>query len=60
MKEIERNNRGILRTLRIAKAQNSDWRKAIEEYEHMYNTTPHSITGKAPLELLNRRPVKGL
>ncbi|XP_041785953.1 uncharacterized protein K02A2.6-like isoform X1 [Anopheles merus] len=57
---VERNNRGILRTLRIAKAQNSDWRKAIEEYEHMYNTTPHSITGKAPLELLNGRPVKGL
>lgn len=57
---VERHNRGILRALRIAKATKEDWRKAIRDYEYMYNTTPHSMTGKAPLELLSGRPIKDL
>lgn len=57
---VERHNRGILRALKIAKATKEDWRKAIRDYEFMYNTTPHSVTGKAPLELLTGRPVKDL
>lgn len=57
---VERHNRGVLRALRIAKATKSDWRKAVRDYEYMYNTTPHSITGKAPLELLTGRPIKDL
>lgn len=57
---VERVNRGILRSLRIAKAQNTDWRKEIKAYVYAYNTTPHSVTGKPPLELLTNRPVKDL
>lgn len=57
---VERQNQGILRTLRIAKATNCDWRKAIQDYVYMYNTTPHSVTEKAPLELMTGRPVKDL
>lgn len=57
---VERQNQGILKALRIAKVTKSDWRKALEEYVYMYNTTPHSVTGKAPLELLTGRPVKDL
>ncbi|XP_055615229.1 uncharacterized protein K02A2.6-like [Toxorhynchites rutilus septentrionalis] len=57
---VERQNQGILRTLRIARATKSDWRKAIKEYVYMYNTTPHSVTRKAPMELLTGRPVKDL
>lgn len=57
---VERQNQGILRALRIAKATKSDWRKAIKEYVYMYNTTPHSVTGKAPMELLTGRPIKDL
>lgn len=57
---VERQNQGILRALRIAKATHSDWRKALKEYVYMYNTSPHSITEKAPLELLTGRPVKDL
>lgn len=30
--EVERQNRGILRALRIAKVEKTDWRKAIKEY----------------------------
>lgn len=57
---VERHNQGILRALRIAKATKVDWRKAVKDYEYMYNTTPHSVTGKPPLELLTGRPVKDL
>lgn len=57
---VERQNQGILKALRIAKVTKSDWRKGLEEYIYMYNTTPHSVTGKAPLELLTGRPVKDL
>ncbi|XP_055623626.1 uncharacterized protein K02A2.6-like [Toxorhynchites rutilus septentrionalis] len=57
---VERQNQGILRTLRIAKAINTDWRKAIQDYVYSYNTTPHSVTGKSPVELMTSRPVKDL
>lgn len=57
---VERQNQGILRSLRIAKATNTDWRRAVKDYVHMYNTSPHSITDKAPMELLMGRPVKDL
>ncbi|XP_049279570.1 uncharacterized protein K02A2.6-like [Anopheles funestus] len=57
---VERQNQGILRTLRIAKALKQDWRKALEEYVYAYNTAPHSVTNKSPMELLTGRPVKDL
>ncbi|XP_055590420.1 uncharacterized protein K02A2.6-like [Uranotaenia lowii] len=57
---VERQNQGILKTLRIAKATKSDWKKAIKEYVYMHNTTPNSVTGKAPLELMTGRPVKDM
>lgn len=57
---VERHNQGVLRALKIAKATKCDWRKAVRDYEYMYNTTPHTVTGKAPLELLTGRPVKDL
>lgn len=57
---VERTNQGILRALRIARATNGDWRKAIKEHVYIYNTSPHSVTEKAPLELLTGRPVKDL
>ncbi|XP_062537888.1 uncharacterized protein K02A2.6-like [Armigeres subalbatus] len=57
---VERQNQGILRTLRIAKATKTDWRKALKDYVFMYNTSPHSVTDKAPMELLMGRPVKNM
>ncbi|XP_055589676.1 uncharacterized protein LOC129741887 [Uranotaenia lowii] len=57
---VERQNRGILKALRIAKVLKTDWRKALEEYVFMYNTTPHAVTEKPPMELLTGRPVKVL
>ncbi|XP_055602843.1 uncharacterized protein K02A2.6-like [Uranotaenia lowii] len=57
---VERQNQGILRALRIAKVMKQDWRKAVQEYVYAYNTRPHSVTGKTPMELLTGRPVKDL
>ncbi|XP_055522681.1 uncharacterized protein K02A2.6-like [Wyeomyia smithii] len=57
---VERQNQGILRALRIAKASGEDWRKAVQEYVYRYNITPHSVTEKAPMEILTGRPVKDL
>ncbi|XP_058458875.1 uncharacterized protein K02A2.6-like [Malaya genurostris] len=57
---VERQNQGILRALRIARSMKEDWRKAVNEYVYSYNTTPHSVTGKSPMELLTGRPVKDL
>ncbi|XP_055622291.1 uncharacterized protein K02A2.6-like [Toxorhynchites rutilus septentrionalis] len=57
---VERQNQGILRALRLGKATHSDWRKALKDYVYMSNTSPHSVTEKAPLELLTGRPVKDL
>ncbi|XP_058816353.1 uncharacterized protein K02A2.6-like [Topomyia yanbarensis] len=57
---VERQNQGILKTLRISKALKSDWRKSLDKYVYMYNTTPHSVTEKAPLEFLTGRPVEDL
>ncbi|XP_055585263.1 uncharacterized protein K02A2.6-like [Uranotaenia lowii] len=55
---VERQNQGLLRALQIAKATHKDWRKALKEYIQMYNSTPHTVTGKAPSELMNGRPIK--
>ncbi|XP_062557174.1 uncharacterized protein K02A2.6-like [Armigeres subalbatus] len=57
---VERQNQGILRALRIARSLKEDWRKAVDEYVYAYNTSPHSVTGKSPMELLTGRPVKDL
>uniref|UniRef100_A0A182YQ76 Integrase catalytic domain-containing protein n=1 Tax=Anopheles stephensi TaxID=30069 RepID=A0A182YQ76_ANOST len=54
---VNRQNQGILRTLRIAKVLKQDWRKALAEYVYICNTTPRSVTGKSSMELLTGRPV---
>lgn len=59
--EVERQNRGLVRCLKIAKAEKkTPWRSALTEYVSTYNMRPHSVTNKAPLEVMTGRPVKGL
>lgn len=53
--EVERQNRDILKRLKISQIEKSDWRAALEEYLTMYNSTPHSVTGKSPSELFFKR-----
>ncbi|XP_046964591.1 uncharacterized protein K02A2.6-like [Vanessa cardui] len=53
--EVERQNRDILKRLKISQVEHKDWKEALREYMTMYNSTPHSITGKTPAELFFRR-----
>lgn len=54
--EVERQNRDILKRLRISQAEGRrNWKESLLEYLAMYNGTPHSVTGKTPAELFFRR-----
>lgn len=53
--EVERQNRDILKRLKISQLQKSDWRDDLLQYLMMYNSTPHSSTGKSPSELFYGR-----
>ncbi|XP_055910452.1 uncharacterized protein K02A2.6-like [Eupeodes corollae] len=53
--EVERQNRDILKRLKISQAEKKDWKEALREYMIMYNSTPHTVTGKTPSELFFSR-----
>lgn len=54
--EVERQNSiYILKRLRISQTQKSNWQDDLLSYLTMYNSTPHSVTGKTPAELFYRR-----
>lgn len=50
--EVERQNRSILKILRIAELNKSDWKRDLEEYNYVYALTPHPGTGYSPAEIL--------
>lgn len=49
---VERQNRSLVKRLQISAALGRDWKKDLHDYLIMYYTTPHSITGKTPTELM--------
>lgn len=53
--EVERQNRDILKRLKISQAEKRDWKESLQEYLIMCNSTPHSVTGKTPSELFFKR-----
>ncbi|CAK1595187.1 unnamed protein product [Parnassius mnemosyne] len=53
--EVERQNRDILKRLRISQLEKKDLKETLYEYLMMYNSTPHSVTGKSPSELFFNR-----
>lgn len=56
--EVERQNRSLLKRLKIANALYGSWKAEMDRYLEMYNNTPHSVTGKAPSELLQNRRLR--
>lgn len=56
--QVERQNRSLLKRLRISHAMKRDWKKDLEEYLTMYYTTPHTTTGKTPTQLCLGRTIR--
>lgn len=55
---VERQNRSLLKRLKISQALKRDWKREILTYLSMYYSTPHSTTGKTPTELMYGRNVR--
>ena len=56
--EVERQNRSLLKRVRIAQIEKKDWREELETFLFMYRTTPHSTTGVSPSELMFKRKLR--
>lgn len=56
--EVERQNRSLLKRLKIAQATGVDWKLELQTYLFEYRTTPHTVTGVAPAELMFNRKIK--
>lgn len=54
--EVERQNRDVLKRVKISQAENRNWKEGIFNYIMVYNGTPHAVTGKSSSELLCKRP----
>lgn len=55
---VERQNRSLLKRLQISNALGRDWKQDLQDYLVMYYTTPHSVTGRTPTELLYGRTIR--
>ena len=53
--EVERCNKTLLKIIRIASLEGKDWKKALQNFLFQYRTTPHTVTGLSPGELLMGR-----
>ncbi|XP_058838582.1 uncharacterized protein K02A2.6-like isoform X2 [Topomyia yanbarensis] len=56
--EVERQNRSLLKRMKIANALYGNWKAELDHYLQLYNSTPHTITGKSPSELLQNRKLR--
>ncbi|XP_062538133.1 uncharacterized protein K02A2.6-like [Armigeres subalbatus] len=51
-RDAERQNRSILKILRISQANGSDWKADLEEANYVYSLIQHPATGRSPSEIL--------
>ncbi|XP_033124648.1 uncharacterized protein K02A2.6-like [Anneissia japonica] len=56
--EVERQNKSILKRLKIAHTMKKDGKRELTRYLAVYRTTPHPSTGKTPAELLMSRALR--
>lgn len=56
--EVERQNRSLVKRLKISQNEKRDWKKDLLTYLIMYRSTPHSTTQKTPSELLFGRTIR--
>ena len=53
--KVERLNQTILKVIRIANLEGTNWKTAVENFLFQYQTTPHSTNGLSPARLLMGR-----
>ena len=56
--ECERQNRSLLKRIKIAQAEKRSWKAELDKYLLTYRSTPHSTTGVSPAELLFGRKIR--
>ena len=56
--EVERQNRSILKCLRIAQAEGRNWRSEMSDFLMRHSSTTHSTTGVSPAQLLFGRRIR--
>lgn len=56
--EVERQNRTILKRLRIAQELGKNWKQELSQYLLVYHATNHPTTGKSPSELMFGRRIR--
>ena len=56
--EVERQNRSLLKVMRIAQAEKKDWCRELLKFLIAYRTTPHTTTGESPAKLLYGREIR--
>lgn len=56
--EVERQNRSILKRLKIAQHLGQDWRKVLSQFLLSYHATAHPTIGRSPSELMFGRKIR--
>ena len=56
--EVERQNRSLLKAMRVAHSEGRDWRKELQKFLLGYRSTPHTTTGVSPAKLLFGREIR--
>lgn len=56
--EVERQNRTLLKAMKIAHAQGKDWKRELNKFLLAYRTTVHITTGVSPAELMFGRVIR--
>ena len=56
--EVERQNRSLLKALKIAQAEKKNLKVEMRKFLKAYRTTPHSSTGVSPDKLLFNREIR--
>ena len=56
--EVERQNRTLLKTLKIAQSEGKDLKRELYKFLMAYRSTPHQTTGVTPSELLFGRTIR--
>lgn len=56
--EVERQNRSLLKRIKIAHSESKDWKRELRTYLLAYRSTPHATTGKSPAEMMFNRKLR--